>query len=112
MTLKLVCRGYGVEIPLKHQTKQKFKTMTNALESGLIRPIAFTERETQILNLIAKGKTTREIADELWLSVNTVESHRKRMIRRVNAKNIFGVFNYTITNGIINPLVFSEPCFV
>ncbi len=112
MPLKLVCRGYGVEIPLKHQTKQKRNNMTNALESGLIRPIAFSERETQILNLIAKGRTTREIADELWLSINTVESHRKRMIRRVNAKNIFGVFNYTITNGIINPMVFSEPCFV
>jgi DNA-binding CsgD family transcriptional regulator len=86
--------------------------MASAIETGLVSPIAFTERETQILNLIAKGRTTKEIADELWLSINTVESHRKRMIKRVNAKNIFGVFNYTISNGIINPLVFGEPCFM
>ena len=86
--------------------------MASAIDSGLLRPIAFTERETEILNLIAKDRTTREIADELWLSVNTVESHRKRMIKRVNAKNILGVFNYTITNGILNPMVFTEPCLM
>ncbi len=79
------------------------------IESELVRPIAFSLRETQILHLIAQGKTTREIADNLFLSANTVETHRKRMIKRVNAKNIFGVFNYTIRTGIINPLIFSDP---
>lgn len=84
--------------------------MTDQITDTLITPIAFSKRETQILNLIAKGKTSIEIATELCLSANTVESHRKRMIKRVSAKNIFGVFNYTISKGILNPQVFSEPC--
>lgn len=71
--------------------------------------IAFSKREKQILHLIAKGNTTREIADELQLSENTVETHRKRMIRRVEAKNIFGVFQYTISRGILHPNIFHDP---
>ncbi|MFI5172697.1 MAG: response regulator transcription factor, partial [Chitinophagales bacterium] len=71
------------------------KSEFNTLNAELTRPIAFSDRETQILYLIAQGKTTREIADDLFLSANTVETHRKRMIKRVRAKNIFGVFNYT-----------------
>ena len=66
--------------------------MATDTTTTLITPIAFTSRETQILNLIAQGKTSIEIAEALCLSPNTVESHRKRMIKRVRAKNIFGVF--------------------
>jgi len=84
--------------------------MATEITGTLITHIAFSNREKQILNLIAKGRTSIEIADSLCLSANTVESHRKRMIKRVSAKNIFGVFNYTISNGILNPQVFSEPC--
>jgi len=84
--------------------------MATEITGTLITHIAFSNREKQILNLIAKGRTSIEIADSLCLSANTVESHRKRMIKRVSAKNIFGVFNYTISNGILNPRVFSEPC--
>ena len=109
MPPNLVCPGYRVKIPLHHQSQTK--TQKQYGKCNRLR-LTQTNRETEILNLIAKGRTTREIADELWLSVNTVESHRKRMIKRVNAKNIFGVFNYTITNGILNPMVFTEPCLM
>ncbi len=71
-------------------------------------PVAFTERETQILQLIARGKTSREIADELYISQNTVDTYRKRMIKRVHANNIFGVFHYTFRLGILNPEIFSD----
>ena len=69
----------------------------------------FSDREKQILEMIAQGMTSREIADVLGLSENTVESHRKRMINRVAAKNIFGVFHYTISRGILEPTVFGDP---
>lgn len=70
--------------------------------------VAFTDRETQILHMIARGLTSKEIADELFISHETVESHRKRMIKRVQAKNIFGVFYYTFRNGILDPTIFNE----
>lgn len=95
-----------MEIPLAYQT-------TNTMHAPILftkkRLLDFSKRERQILQLIAKGMTTREIALELSISENTVESHRKRMIRRVEARNIFGVFHYTISNGILQPSVFSDP---
>ncbi len=82
-------------------------TKTN-YPSGLHSPVAFTERETQILQLIAQGKTSREIADELYISLNTVDTYRKRMIKRVRANNIFGVFHYTFRLGILSPDIFRD----
>jgi len=43
-----------------------------------------SNRELQVLNLIGRGKTTREIADDLNLSVKTVESHRQRIKKKIN----------------------------
>lgn len=40
-----------------------------------------TKRQTEILGLIAQGKTSREIADELFIGIHTVDTHRKNMIR-------------------------------
>ena len=40
-----------------------------------------TKRQIQILGLIAQGKTSREIADELFIGLHTVDTHRKNMIR-------------------------------
>lgn len=71
--------------------------------------IPFTEREKQVLELIARGMTSKEIAETLEISENTVETHRRRMINRVEAKNIFGVFHYTIRHGILEPRVFGDP---
>ncbi len=88
------------------------KSKLHLIEADLLNPVAFSERETQILQLIAIGRTSKEIADELFLTIHTVDSHRRRMIKRVKAKNIFGVFNYTIRFGIVNPMVFSDPYLV
>jgi DNA-binding CsgD family transcriptional regulator len=43
-----------------------------------------SNRELQVLNLIGRGKTTREIADDLNLSVKTVESHRQRIKKKLD----------------------------
>ncbi len=88
------------------------QNQSELIEADLINPIAFSVRETQILQLIALGRTSKEIADELFLTTHTVDSHRRRMIKRVKAKNIFGVFNYTMRFGIINPMIFSDPYLI
>jgi len=51
-------------------------TNKNTKKKGLL-----TKRQVEILNLIAQGKTSREIADELFIGVYTVDTHRKNMIR-------------------------------
>jgi DNA-binding NarL/FixJ family response regulator len=45
-----------------------------------------SNRELQVLNLIGRGKTTREIAETLNLSVKTVESHRQRIKKKLNLR--------------------------
>lgn len=47
-----------------------------------------SRREIQILSLIAAGDTTKEIADKLFISVFTVETHRKNLLTKLNARNM------------------------
>jgi len=53
----------------------------------------FTKREKQILQLIAQGKTTAGIADELFLSPLTVETHRRNMMQKLDVKNSIELIN-------------------
>lgn len=46
-----------------------------------------TNRERLVLSLVSSGLTTKEIADRLNLSFHTVESHRKRLLKKFQAKN-------------------------
>lgn len=60
-----------------------------------------TCREKQVLQLIAEGNTTKEIAEYLHLSVKTAESHRSHIIERLDIHNIAGLVRYAIREGII-----------
>jgi two-component system, NarL family, nitrate/nitrite response regulator NarL len=60
-----------------------------------------TERETEVLKLIAKEFTTPEIAEKLFISAYTVETHRKNLIRKLNVKNIAGLVKFAVQNGLI-----------
>ncbi|GAA4211198.1 response regulator transcription factor [Pedobacter jeongneungensis] len=53
----------------------------------------FTRREKEILRLIAQGKTTTGIADELFLSPLTVETHRRNMMQKLDVKNSIELIN-------------------
>ena len=48
---------------------------------------ALTRREKEVLQLIADGLSTQAIADQLFISFNTVESHRKNLLTKFGAKN-------------------------
>jgi two-component system nitrate/nitrite response regulator NarL len=55
-----------------------------------------TKRQTEILGLIAQGKTSREIADELFIGVHTVDTHRKNMARILGLKGKGELLRYAI----------------
>jgi DNA-binding NarL/FixJ family response regulator len=59
-----------------------------------------TERETEVLKLIAKEYTTPEIAEKLFISAYTVETHRKNLIRKLNVKSMAGLVKYAVQNGL------------
>jgi DNA-binding CsgD family transcriptional regulator len=60
-----------------------------------------TKREMEILKCICAGLNSRDIAERLFISVNTVNNHRKSILQKTNAKNMMEVLQYAIRNGII-----------
>jgi DNA-binding NarL/FixJ family response regulator len=62
-----------------------------------------TERERQVLRLIAKGSTTRAIARELGLSAKTIESHRSRIMQKLHVHRAAELIRYAIRRQLISP---------
>lgn len=60
-----------------------------------------TPRETEVLQLIAEGKANKETADELNISIKTVEKHRRSLMRKLNIHDTAGLTRYAISAGII-----------
>lgn len=62
---------------------------------------ALSERERQVLQLIAEGHTTKSIASMLFVSVKTAESHRTHIMQRLDIHNIANLVRYAIRRGMI-----------
>jgi two-component system response regulator NreC len=60
-----------------------------------------TKREVEILQLIYKGYSNREISEKLYLSLFTVKNHRYNLKRKANAKNTAGLISYGLKNTIL-----------
>lgn len=67
-------------------------------ELGLLTP-----RQRQILQLIAEGQSTRQIAERLHVSVKTVETHRAQLMERLGIRDVAGLVRFAIRTGLIEP---------
>ncbi|MGE4498076.1 MAG: response regulator transcription factor [Deferribacterales bacterium] len=63
--------------------------------------LLLTVREYEILKHIAGGKTSKEIAKHLQISKNTVDTHRNKMLQKLNLSNSTALVNYAIKSGLI-----------
>jgi two-component system response regulator NreC len=63
---------------------------------------SLTESEREVLRLVAQGYTNREVAEELLLSVKTVEKQRARMMEKLGLHNRSDIFKYALRRGLIN----------
>jgi len=61
-----------------------------------------TKREMEILKLICEGLSSKDICEKLFISINTVETHRKRILLKLNVKNSVGVVKYALENHMID----------
>ena len=61
-----------------------------------------TATEKQILAAIASGKTTKEIAQERYVSTHTVVTHRKNIFRKIQVNNIHEATKYAVKAGLID----------
>lgn len=62
---------------------------------------AISDRERQVLQLVAEGKTTKEIANVLGISVKTAESHRSNIMEKLDIHDTAGLVRYAIRSGLI-----------
>jgi DNA-binding NarL/FixJ family response regulator len=60
-----------------------------------------TDREYQIMLMLATGKTTAEIASELSLSVKTISAYRMSILEKLQVKNVVELTRYAIEHGLI-----------
>lgn len=72
---------------------------THSVEAGR----ELSVREQDVLHLIVKGSTNKEIADKLNISLNTVLSHRKNITAKLGIKTVSGLTYYAIMNGFLSP---------
>lgn len=70
-------------------------------ESRSLTDESITQREVEVLQLIAQGLTNQEIAEQLFLSQHTVESHRKNLLSKLNAKNTADLVRLAMEKGLI-----------
>lgn len=63
-------------------------------------PSRLTAREREVLQLIAEGKTTTQIADQLVVSEKTVGNHRQKLIKKLGLNGVAGLTKYAIREGI------------
>jgi DNA-binding NarL/FixJ family response regulator len=59
-------------------------------------------REREVLQLIAEGVSTKEIAARLFLSVKTVETHRRQIMKKLDIYNVAGLIRYAAREGLIS----------
>jgi len=61
-----------------------------------------TERETDVLRWLAKGLSNKEIADELNVSIHTINTHRKNIMDKTDIRSLAGLTVYAVSKGIIS----------
>jgi DNA-binding NarL/FixJ family response regulator len=61
-----------------------------------------TKRQRQVVQLIAEGYSTRQIAEKLNLSVKTVESHRANLMHRLDLHDVAGIVRFAVRHGLVS----------
>lgn len=87
----------------KYFSSEIKRAYTDAMfENKKAEEISLTEREKEVLKLIAEENTTLEIADKLFLSKHTIESYRKNLISKLQVKNLAGLTKHAIKMGLLD----------
>ena len=124
-TLKLGCSGYllkqisreeivkaihtvvageryvGTEITLARSEHARRRPDSSELKDDFQKRLLLSKREKEILNLISKGFTSQHIADELFISRYTVETHRKNILRKLNFNTSTELVKFAVLQGLV-----------
>jgi len=61
-----------------------------------------TQRQLEVLRLVAKGSSSKEIARELGISIKTIETHRSQIMQRLDIHNMTGLVRYAVKMGLVD----------
>ena len=75
-------------------------TYSGKIKNAAVSMAELSGREREIVQLIAEGKSSKEIAGELFISAGTVEKHRKNIMEKLNLHSIAELTRYAIKNGL------------
>ncbi len=71
------------------------------LATSKTTPDLLSNRERQVMKLLAEGKSHKEIADLLYISIFTVRNHRENIMKKLNLKNLAALVRYAINQGYL-----------
>ena len=91
--LDAVCQGRRWISPALRKVKPA--TLPHGRRDGL------SPREREVVTLVARGLTSRQIADQLCVSIKTIETHRYRIFRELHIQNRAQLVNYAIEHGML-----------
>ncbi len=75
---------------------------TNRQSCDACEPVKLSQRELEVIKLVAKGYTTKEIAGALYLSNHTIATHRKNIFKKIGINNATELVRYAMRNGIVS----------
>jgi DNA-binding NarL/FixJ family response regulator len=76
--------------------------LADALRDG-DRPAELTRRQVEVLRLVASGRSNKQVALALGLSIKTVETHRAQLMERLGVREVAGLVRYAIEHGLADP---------
>jgi two-component system invasion response regulator UvrY len=88
----------------KYVTSSLAEKLASVLKTGAEKPLhqALSDREYQVLCMIASGKRVKQIANELLLSTKTISTYRSRVLRKMNMNNNIELTRYAIQNQLVS----------
>jgi DNA-binding NarL/FixJ family response regulator len=100
--IRAVSRGEHYLTPsISHHVIDRF--MRGERGEKIAEADALSPRQREVLQLIAEGRSTREIAERLHVSVKTVETHRAQLMQRLEIYDVAGLTRYALRKRLIDP---------
>lgn len=87
----------------KNYYNEKVNIVIHANPDGINHPprIKLSAREFEVIQLLCRGLSTKDIAEKLYLSEHTIEGYRKEIIKKTNTRNTNELIHYALSNGIV-----------
>lgn len=126
--MKFGAKGYLIKNTSVRELTEAIETVhkgKNYLKGGVLSKVVefsnnnqpnpielLTEREIEIIKLVADGKSNNEIADKLFISIHTVHSHKKNMLKKLNLKNSVELISMAYKNKLISHVFMLLSCYL